>query len=53
VSSGSSDTPTAAVVPFLDPEDELLATLATAAGAMAVVISPAGVSWRRAGTDRI
>lgn len=40
---GSSDWPTAAVVPFLDPEDEVLAVLATAAGAMAVVISPAGI----------
>jgi hypothetical protein len=40
---GSSDSPTAAVIPFLDPEDEVLAASATAAGAMAVVISPVGI----------
>jgi 8-oxo-dGTP diphosphatase len=40
---GSSDPPGVAVVPFLDPEDEHLAVSATAAGAMAVVISPAGI----------
>jgi 8-oxo-dGTP diphosphatase len=43
VNLGSSDSPTAAVIPFLDPEDEVLAASATAAGAMAVVISPVGV----------
>lgn len=41
---GSSDSRGAAVVPFLDLEDEELAVSATTAGAMAVVISPAGHS---------
>ena len=39
----SSDSPSAAVIPFLDPEDEVLAASATAAGAMAVVVSPMGI----------
>jgi 8-oxo-dGTP diphosphatase len=33
----------AAAVPFLDPEDEELAVSATTAGAMAVVVAPAGI----------
>ena len=43
MSLGSSDSPDAAVVPFLDPEDEDLAVSAITAGAMAVVISPVGI----------
>jgi 8-oxo-dGTP diphosphatase len=38
-----SESLSAAVAPFLDPQDESLSAAATTAGAMAVVVSPEGI----------